>query len=127
MGEPRGKLEELIAELEGKKDEIMKQLLEYDLILPALQESLAKLDQEGIGKAAEAKATPKAEGEAPKIQEVPKPEGEEQPAEGEGGEEAAEVEAEAEHAGEDEEKQGEPARRSIASLVADEDRAAAKG
>ncbi|MFQ5742689.1 MAG: hypothetical protein ACE5HV_03775 [Acidobacteriota bacterium] len=98
MGEPRGKLEQLIADLEAKKSEKLAALKEYDLMLPHLYRSLQALDEAGIVES-------EGPAEAPPV---------EQPV------------AAPEPVAEEAEKVPEPARRSIASLVGD-DPAAAKG
>jgi hypothetical protein len=138
MGEPRGKLEALIAELEHKKAETMKVLQEYDLLLPHLQQGLSALDDAGFTDSAPLAevSLPQA---VPPLQEAPPPPQEVAPeaeAEPEAEPEPVEVEAEAEAEAEaepEEESKGkgkgkgkekaapaEPARRSIASLVGDE-------
>lgn len=133
MGEPRGKLEELVAELESKKESVERMLQEFDLILPHLQQSLAALDKAGF---TDTESEEVEMPETPNIQEVPRPEKkesgeetaeakkaaeeqgkkqeEEKAAEGAPAEEAPAEEAPAEGEGEGEES---PARRSIASLV----------
>ena len=131
MGEPRGKLEALIAELEHRKAETMKVLQEYDLLLPHLQQGLSALDDAGF-----TDSTPLAEiplpQAVPPLQEAPPPpqevapEPEPEPAVAP---EPVEVEAETEEEkgkgkGKDKDAPAEPARRSIASLVGDDAEAA---
>jgi hypothetical protein len=115
MGEGRGKLESLIGELQAKKAELEKLIQEYELMLPHLSKAREALDEAGITDTGQAKAAPAA----------PAP----QPAEAAPAAEPAEAEpapapaatAEDEPAGEDGEAA--PARRSIASLVAEDDAA----
>ncbi len=140
MGEPRGKLESLIAELEHRKAETLKVLQEYELLLPHLQQGLSALDDAGFTDSTPVAdiplpaAVPPLQEAPPPPQEVapePKPEPEPAPAP-----EPVAVEAEAE----EEESKGkgkgkakekdkaapaEPARRSIASLVGDDSEAEA--
>jgi len=139
MGEPRGKLEALIAELEHRKAETLKVLQEYDLLLPHLQQGLSALDDAGftdttpIAEIPLPQAIPPLQ-EAPPPQDVVAPEPVPEP---EAAPEPVEVEAEAEvevDADADEEEgkgkgkgkgkekaaPAEPARRSIASLVGDD-------
>lgn len=120
MGEPRGRLELLIAELEAKRDEALRALEEYEVLLPHLQAGLNKLDTAGFTEAVggDGGAQP-----APKPRRASAPE----PVEAEE-EEVEEVEAAAEVEGPEEEEEAEepkkkpgPARRSIASLVAEDD------
>jgi len=142
MGEPRGRLEELVAELEAKKAKVEQVLKEFDLILPHLQQSLQALDQAGITDTGPTEVpTPG----SPNIQEVPQPaqeqegkkaeaaaqaEGQEagqekqaaeasQQKEAQDEEAARQEQAAAESAGEEEAAEGEEGsgRRSIASLV----------
>jgi hypothetical protein len=140
MGEPRGKLEALIAELEHRKAETLKVLQEYDLLLPHLQQGLSALDEAGF-----TDTTPVAEIPVPQavppLQEAPPPPPKEvapepaeeaapEPVEAEAEAEAeAEVEVEEEETktkakgkkkGEEKAAPAEPARRSIASLVGDD-------
>jgi hypothetical protein len=135
MGEPRGKLEALIAELEHRKAETMKVLQEYDLLLPHLQQGLSALDDAGFTDSAPLaevslpQAVPPLQAAPPPPQEVA-PEAEAEPeAEPESVEAEPEVETEAEPESEESKGKGkgkekaapaEPARRSIASLVGDE-------
>lgn len=119
MGEGRGKLETLIAELQAKKAELEKLIQEYELMLPHLSKAREALDEAGITDTGPAQPAP-AEAPAPQPAAAPTAPAAEAPpaeaapaaepapeapppAEGEGGEEAA------------------PARRSIASLVAEDE------
>ena len=127
MGEPRGKLEALIAELEHRKAETMKVLQEYDLLLPHLQQGLSALDDAGF-----TDSTPLAEiplpQAVPPLQEAPPPPQEVAPEpEPAAAPEPVEVEAETEEEegkGKGKDAPAEPARRSIASLVGDDAEAA---
>lgn len=111
MGEGRGKLESLIAELEAKKAELQNLIQEYELMLPHLTKAREALDDAGITDVVHgAAAAP-----APQV-DVPT---------ADAGEQA--VDAEAQQADEAapaaEEPEGAPARRSIASLVAEDEAA----
>lgn len=129
MGEPRGKLEALIAELEYRKAETMKVLQEYDLLLPHLQQGLSALDDAGFTNSTPLEEIPLPQA-VPPLQEAPPPPQEVAPEPEPGAAaapEAVEVEAEAEEEdgkGKDEAAPAEPARRSIASLVGDDAEAA---
>jgi hypothetical protein len=110
MGEGRGKLESLIGELEAKKAELEKLIQEYELMLPHLAKAREALDDAGITATAPAQpeaAAPQAAAPAPAAEPAPAP----APAPAE---EPAPAAEEAEPA---------PARRSIASLVAEDDAA----
>ena len=130
MGEPRGKLESLIAELEHRKAETMKVLQEYDLLLPHLQQGLSALDDAGFTDNIPLAEIPLPQA-VPPLQEAPPPSevaAEPEPA---AAPEPVEVEAEAEEEGgkgkdkgKDKDAPAEPARRSIASLVGDDAEAA---
>ena len=103
MGEGRGKLEGLIDELETKKAELAKLIQEYELMLPHLASARSALDEAGITDTGSPSAAP-----APQPA-VAAP--------------AAEAPAEAAPAEETsgEEPEAAPARRSIASLVSEEE------
>jgi len=121
MGEPRGKLEALIAELEYRKAETMKVLQEYDLLLPHLQQGLSALDDAGFTNSTPLEEIPLPQA-VPPLQEAPPPPQQVAP-EPEPAVAPAAVEAEAEEEdGEDKDEAApaEPARRSIASLVGDD-------
>ena len=138
MGEPRGKLEALIAELEHRKAETLKVLQEYDLLLPHLQQGLSALDDAGFTDTTPISDIPAPQA-VPPLQEAPPPSPQEvaapEPApEPEAAPEPVEVEAAPEEKKEDKDKDkgkgkgkekekaapAEPARRSIASLVGDD-------
>lgn len=109
MGEGRGKLESLIADLEAKKAELQNLIQEYELMLPHLTKAREALDDAGITDAVSAPvAAP-----APQV-EVPAADVTEQAVEAEAPQ-AAEAPATAE------EPESTPARRSIASLVAEDE------
>jgi len=115
MGEGRGKLEALIGDLQTKKAELEKLIQEYELMLPHLSKAREALDEAGI--TASAPSQPAAEAPAPQpaaaapaaaaepAAPAPEPESEPEPEPAAEGAEAA------------------PARRSIASLVAEDDAA----
>ncbi len=113
MGEGRGKLEGLIGELEAKKAELEELIKEYELMLPHLASARTALDEAGITDAgsAPAAAAPKPAAAAP----ASEPAAEDAPAEGAPAEEASAEEAPAEDG------EAAPARRSIASLVGEEE------
>jgi len=121
MGEPRGKLEALITELEYRKAETLKVLQEYDLLLPHLQQGLSALDDAGFTNSTPLEEIPLPQA-VPPLQEAPPPPQEVAP-EPEPAAEPEAVEAKAEEEdgeGKDEAAPAEPARRSIASLVGDD-------
>lgn len=103
MGEGRGKLEGLIGELEAKKAELKQLIQEYELMLPHLTSARAALDEAGITDSgpAHGAAAPQPAAAAPASE----------PAAAE--ETPAEAPAEAPEAA--------PARRSIASLVGEDE------
>ena len=108
MGEGRGKLESLIAELEAKKAELQNLIQEYELMLPHLTKAREALDDAGITDAGPGVvAAP-----APQV-EVPAADVADQAVDAEP-QQAAEAAAA-------EEPEGTPARRSIASLVAEDE------
>ena len=109
MGEGRGKLESLIAELEAKKAELQNLIQEYELMLPHLTKAREALDDAGITDAA-----PVAAAEPVPQVEVPAPDA---------GDPAVEAEPQVEDAAATEEPEATPARRSIASLVAEDEAA----
>jgi len=113
MGEGRGKLESLIGDLESKKAELERLIQEYELMLPHLASARAALDEAGITDSVPAPAAaappPVAAAPAAEPADAAAAPAEEAPAEEAPAEEA---EAEAEAA---------PARRSIASLVGDDE------
>lgn len=107
MGEGRGKLEGLIDELETKKVELEKLIQEYELMLPHLASARSALDEAGItdtGSPSVA-AAPQPAVAAPASQPAAEAPAEEAPAEETSGEEP----------------EAAPARRSIASLVSEEE------
>ena len=104
MGEGRGKLEGLISELETKKAELQKLIEEYDVMLPHLASARKALDEAGITDAGPAPAAA-----------APKPAKAAADAEPAAAEEASAEETPAE------ESEATPGRRSIASLVGDEE------
>ena len=114
MGEGRGKLEGLIGELEAKKAELEELIKEYELMLPHLASARTALDEAGITDAgsAPAAAAPQPAAAAPAAEDAP---AEGAPAEGAPAEEASAEEAPAEDG------EAAPARRSIASLVGEEE------
>ncbi len=112
MGEGRGKLEGLIDELETKKAELEKLIQEYELMLPHLASARSALDEAGItdtGSASVA-AAPQPAVAAPASQPAVEASAEEAPAEEASAEETS-----------GEEPEAAPARRSIASLVSEEE------
>jgi hypothetical protein len=132
MGEPRGKLEALIAELEHRKAETLKVLQEYDLLLPHLQQGLTALDEAGFTDTTPVSEIPLPQAVRP-LQEAPPPPPKEVAAEpaAEAAPEPEEAEPEPEPEEEEPKAKGkkkeetkaapaEPARRSIASLVGDD-------
>jgi hypothetical protein len=109
MGEGRGKLEALIADLEAKKAELSKLIEEYELMLPHLTSAREALDQAGIkdtGQRAAQPSAPQPAAAAPPPPPPPPPPRADKP---QPAEEPAVAAA--------------PARRSIASLVAEEEAA----
>jgi len=122
MGEPRGKLEALIAELEHRKVQTLKVLQEYDLLLPHLQKGLSALDDAGFTDTMPIDDIPLPLA-VPPLQEAPPLQPSEEAA-SESVPEPVEVEAEAEEEKGKEKGKGkaaaEPTRRSIASLVGDD-------
>ncbi len=114
MGEGRGKLEGLIGELEAKKAELEELIKEYELMLPHLASARTALDDAGITDAgpAPAPAAPQPAAAAPASEPAA---AEEAPAEDAAAEDAVAEEAPAEDA------EAAPARRSIASLVGEEE------
>ena len=108
MGEGRGKLEALIGDLETKKAELEQLIQEYELMLPHLSSARAALDEAGITDSGPSQPAPVAAAPQPEAAPAAPP-----PAE------AAE-EAPAEDGGDA------PARRSIASLVAEDESAEAE-
>lgn len=131
MGEPRGKLEALISELEHRKAETMKVLQEYDLLLPHLQQGLSALDDAGFTDNTPVAEIPLPQA-VPPLQEAPPPppqevapEPEPEPVAAPEPVEVVEAEAEVEEPkgkgkGKEKAAPAEPARRSIASLVGDD-------
>jgi len=111
MGEGRGKLEALIGDLEAKKAELEKLIQEYELMLPHLSSAREALDEAGITDSGPAQPAPVAAAPQPEAAPPPAP----APAP------AAAADAPAEEAEGDA-----PARRSIASLVADDENADAE-
>lgn len=112
MGEGRGKLESLIGDLQAKKAELEALIQEYEVMLPHLAKAREALDEAGI--TASAPAQPAAEAPAPQPAAAapaaePAPDAEAAP---DAAPDAAPAADEAEAA---------PARRSIASLVAEDD------
>lgn len=117
MGEGRGKLESLIGELQAKKAELEKLIQEYELMLPHLSKAREALDEAGItdtGLTAEAAAAPQSAAAAPAAAAAPTPEPAPAPAAAPERQAPAEDQAAA---------AGAPARRSIASLVAEDESA----
>jgi|TARA_B100002003_G_scaffold157120_1_gene145768 peptidoglycan hydrolase CwlO-like protein len=108
MGEGRGKLEGLIGDLESKKAELEQLIQEYELMLPHLSKARDALDEAGITDTGPAQPAPEAPAPQPA---AAAPEPESAP--------AAEAAPEAEPAAD--EAEAAPARRSIASLVAEDD------
>lgn len=110
MGEGRGKLETLIAELEAKKAELQNLIHEYELMLPHLTKAREALDDAGITDAAPVPAVDAAPHVEEPVADAPAPvvEAEAQPVEAPPA---------------TEEPDGAPARRSIASLVAEDEAA----
>jgi peptidoglycan hydrolase CwlO-like protein len=112
MGEGRGKLEGLIGELQAKKAELEKLIQEYELMLPHLSKAREALDEAGITgtgstiKAAAPEAKP-AEATAPADAEAS----------------PAQAAANAPAPAEEQSSGSAPARRSIASLVAEDESA----
>lgn len=110
MGEGRGKLEALIGDLQAKKAELEKLIQEYELMLPHLSKARDALDEAGITDTGPARPVaqapaPQPVAAAPVAEPVPEPVPEPAPAP----EPVAEAQGPA------------PARRSIASLVAEDD------
>jgi hypothetical protein len=114
MGEGRGKLEGLIGELQAKKAELEKLIQEYELMLPHLAKAREALDEAGITETGPAQpaAAPQPEA-APAPAPAPQAEAAPAPAPAPAAEEPAAA-PDAEPA---------PTRRSIASLVAEDDAA----
>ena len=108
MGEGRGKLESLIGDLETKKAELEQLIQEYELMLPHLASAREALDEAGITDAGSPPPAPVAA--APQPEAAPPP-----PAEA-----ADDAPAEDADGGDA------PARRSIASLVAEDENAEAE-
>jgi hypothetical protein len=111
MGEGRGKLEALIADLEAKKAELSKLIEEYELMLPHLTSAREALDQAGIkdtGPRAAQPSAPQPAAAAPPPPPPPPPPAPPKSAKPQPAEEPAPAA---------------PARRSIASLVAEEEAA----
>ena len=104
MGEGRGKLEGLIGELEAKKAELTKLIAEYEVMLPHLASARDALDDAGITETAAAPGTaaPQPAAAAP-----------------DAGPAVAEAAPAEEAAGE--EAEAEPERRSIASMVGEDE------
>jgi len=126
MGEGRGKLEALIGDLQAKKAELEKLIQEYDVMLPHLSKARDALDEAGITDTGPPQPAPQA---APPPQPAAPP-----PAAAEAAPEsapeppspeppAAEPAPEPEPEPEPEPAEAAPARRSIASLVAEDDAA----
>ncbi|MGD8330011.1 MAG: hypothetical protein PVJ49_11300 [Acidobacteriota bacterium] len=113
MGEGRGKLEVLIGELQAKKAELEKLIEEYELMLPHLAKAREALDEAGITDTGSAKAAParKPAAAAPPPPPPPKAEAAAEPAPAPAPKSPPSA-AESEPA---------PARRSIASLVAEDE------
>ena len=116
MGEGRGKLEALIGDLQAKKAELEKLIQEYELMLPHLSKARDALDEAGITDTGPKQAVPQAPppqpvAAAPVAQPAPEPAA--PPA---AGPEPTVEEPEPEPA-----PAPAPARRSIASLVAEDD------
>ena len=109
MGEGRGKLESLIGDLETKKAELEQLIQEYELMLPHLSSAREALDEAGITDSGPPQPAPAAAAPQPEAAAAAPP-----PVE------ATEEEAPAEAGGEA------PARRSIASLVAEDESAEAE-
>jgi hypothetical protein len=117
MGEGRGKLEALIGDLQAKKAELEKLIQEYDLMLPHLAKARDALDEAGIKDTGPPQPAPQVAAPAPSPAPppvAPPPGAEAAPESAPEPPPAAEpvVEAEPESA---------PARRSIASLVAEDE------
>ena len=119
MGEGRGKLETLIGVLETKKAELEKLIQEYELMLPHLASAQAALDNAGITDTGPPQAAPAPATPAPEPEPEPAPE----PAPAPVAEAAPAADPEAPPAAPAEEPEAAPARRSIASLVAEDDSA----
>lgn len=113
MGEGRGKLEALIADLQAKKSELEKLIQEYELMLPHLSKAREALDQAGITDAGSAQPAPQPAASQPAAAAAPEPAPEPEP----------EPESEPAAAPGEEQQERAPARRSIASLVAEEEAA----
>ncbi len=133
MGEPRGKLESLIAELEHRKAETLKVLQEYELLLPHLQQGLSALDDAGFTDTTPIADVPlpiavpplqEAPPPPPEVAPEPKPEPAPAPEPVAVEAEAEEEESKGKGKGKAKEKDkaapAEPTRRSIASLVGDD-------
>jgi peptidoglycan hydrolase CwlO-like protein len=121
MGEGRGKLEALIGDLETKKAELEKLIQEYELMLPHLTKAREALDEAGITDAGTAPQAPSAPVPQP-VAAAPEaaPEAAPAPAPAAAAEAAP---AAPPAAAEEPAEAAAPARRSIASLVADDDAA----
>lgn len=108
MGEGRGKLEALIGDLQTKKAELETLIKEYELMLPHLSKAREALDEAGITAAGQPQPVPEApaaEPDAAAPAAVPAP--------------TAEAAPDAEPAAD--QAEAAPARRSIASLVAEDE------
>ncbi len=118
MGEGRGKLEGLIGDLQAKKAELEKLIQEYDVMLPHLAKARDALDEAGITETGPTQPAPQAPAPQPAAA-APAAAAEAAP---EAAPEAPEQQA---AAGEPAAEDGEaaPARRSIASLVAEDEAA----
>lgn len=108
MGEGRGKLEALIGDLQAKKAELETLIQEYELMLPHLSKAREALDEAGITEAGPPQPAPEAPAPQPA---AAAPAAEPAP--------AAEAAPDAEPAAD--QGAAAPARRSIASLVAEDD------
>ena len=113
MGEGRGKLEALIGDLQAKKAELERLIQEYELMLPHLSKARDALDEAGITDTGPPQPVPQAP--LPQQPVVAAPKVEAAPAPGPAAEPAPAPEPAVEEPG------PAPARRSIASLVAEDD------
>ena len=113
MGEGRGKLEALIGDLQTKKAELEALIQEYELMLPHLSKAREALDAAGITDTGPSQPAPAAA--APQPAAAAAPAAEPAPA----AEAAPDAAPDAPPAGE--QAEAAPARRSIASLVGDDE------
>ena len=119
VGEGRGKLEALIGDLQAKKAELEKLIQEYELMLPHLSKAREALDAAGITDSSPPQPAPEAPAPQPAAAAAPPPAPAPEPAPA--APPQPEPEPEPEPAAAEEPAEAAPARRSIASLVAEED------